>query len=476
MRRSTKILGVIAVVMIGLGGYGVYHASGVGGREIVDGTVVELKEHIGERPICVRNGRRSRRCLTPNATEPYGYATEVVEYTGPDGQPVRAEDPRERGGAREAVGDEVKVILHPDGSVEITPKDSMLVSGGLLAGGVALLGLLVLRERWRRRDPADEARADPRGAGETAVPVELRWPLWQVVTALGVLTMLSAGVTVVVLRQTENDYPKEWDPRVVELADFVQRERGALYEHPVPVDFLSPEEYSKRTRTEEGTLSDDDKAELEQFEGTMRALGLLAADVDLFKVTNDLVDTGTLAYLRQRRESGRGAGHRGHPRRGRHPRPRADPRSPGPDLRARPLRRQGGRGHQWPDLRFRRPRRGGRRPHRGALPGHPRPGHQGRHRRRERRRPGRLRGRRHPHRPDVALRLPLRVGGRVPGGVEGDQGPVGRRRLLQAAHHRGADPRPLRVPRRPRSRPCQKARSRTEPRPTTRATSGRSPS
>ena len=48
MRRSTKILGVIAVVMIGLGGYGVYHASGLGGRDIVDGTVVELKEHIGE--------------------------------------------------------------------------------------------------------------------------------------------------------------------------------------------------------------------------------------------------------------------------------------------------------------------------------------------------------------------------------------------------------------------------------------------
>ena len=83
---------------------------------------------------------------------------------------------------------------------------------------------------------------------------------------------------------------------MVELAEFVQRERGALFEHPVPVDFLSPEEYSRRTRTEEGTLSEDDKAELEQFEGTMRALGLLAADVDLFKVTNDMVDTGTLAY------------------------------------------------------------------------------------------------------------------------------------------------------------------------------------
>jgi hypothetical protein len=108
--------------------------------------------------------------------------------------------------------------------------------------------------------------------------------------------VLSAGVTVVVLRQTASDFPKEWDPRVAALADFVQRERGALYEHPVPVDFLSPAEYSMRTRTVEGTLSADDKAQQQQFEGTMRALGLLAAGVDLFKTTNDLADTGTLAY------------------------------------------------------------------------------------------------------------------------------------------------------------------------------------
>jgi hypothetical protein len=93
MRRSTKVLGVIAAALIGLGGYGVYHASGLGPRHIVDGKVVELKEHTGIRSTCT-----ARRCLTPNATEPYSYATEVVEYTGPDGMPVRAEDPRERVG------------------------------------------------------------------------------------------------------------------------------------------------------------------------------------------------------------------------------------------------------------------------------------------------------------------------------------------------------------------------------------------
>ena len=155
--RGTKILGVLAVVIIGLGGFGVYHASGgLGERDIVDGTVVEVKEHTGARPICMRNGRKSRRCLTLNATEPYSYATEVVEYAGPDGKPVRAEDLRERGGSRDAVGDEVKVILHSDGTVEIAPKNSMTVSAGLLAGGVVLLAVVVVRERSRRRVPVPQ--------------------------------------------------------------------------------------------------------------------------------------------------------------------------------------------------------------------------------------------------------------------------------------------------------------------------------
>jgi len=156
--RGTKILGVIAVVMIGLGGYGVYQVSGLAPGGIVDGTVVELKEHTGTRPICMVNGRKTggRRCLTPNATEPYGYATEVVEYAGPDGQPVRAEDQRERGGARDAVGDEVKVILHPDGSVGVAPKNSMLVSAGVLAGGVTLLACLLVRQRSRRRNAVSQ--------------------------------------------------------------------------------------------------------------------------------------------------------------------------------------------------------------------------------------------------------------------------------------------------------------------------------
>ncbi len=116
------------------------------------------------------------------------------------------------------------------------------------------------------------------------------------VTALGVVAVLAGGIATVVVRSAEEGYPSEWDPRVLEIAQFVERERGALYDHPVHVDFLTPEEYSELTRTDEGSLTEEDKEEIEELEGAMRALGLLSGDTDLLDSMNDLTDTGTLAF------------------------------------------------------------------------------------------------------------------------------------------------------------------------------------
>ncbi len=120
--------------------------------------------------------------------------------------------------------------------------------------------------------------------------------LFEWVTAVAVAVVFAAGVTAVIVRTTEDEYPSEWDARVLDLAQFVERERGALFDHPVPVDFLTADEYSERTRTDEGSLSEEEAAEIEQFEGEMRALGILSGDTSLIDATNDLTDTGTLAY------------------------------------------------------------------------------------------------------------------------------------------------------------------------------------
>jgi len=117
-----------------------------------------------------------------------------------------------------------------------------------------------------------------------------------------VVVVLAGGVTSAVIRSADDGYPSEWDPRVLDLVQFVERERGALYDHPVPVEFLTPEEYSESTRTDESALTDEERAEIEEFEGALRALGILSGDTSLLEASNDLSDSGTLAYYDPREE------------------------------------------------------------------------------------------------------------------------------------------------------------------------------
>ena len=91
-------------------------------------------------------------------------------------------------------------------------------------------------------------------------------------------------------------HPDAWDPRVDELAAFVEQERELDFDHPVHVDFLTPEEYSAATRTSEADLTDEERADMEELTEVFRSLGLLSGEVDLFEGVNDLMDTGTLAY------------------------------------------------------------------------------------------------------------------------------------------------------------------------------------
>jgi hypothetical protein len=98
------------------------------------------------------------------------------------------------------------------------------------------------------------------------------------------------------LAGTGPDHPDEWDPRVADLADFVEDQREREFDHPVYVDFLTDEEYTDLARTEEGDLSDTERETMEQAEAMYRAMGLAEGDLDLFAAFNDVVDAGTLAY------------------------------------------------------------------------------------------------------------------------------------------------------------------------------------
>lgn len=92
------------------------------------------------------------------------------------------------------------------------------------------------------------------------------------------------------------DHPDEWDERVADLAAFVERERGLDFEHPVAVEFLTEDEYSERARVDEGMLTEADRADIEDSAAVFEALGLVPGGTDLLETSNEMADTGTLAF------------------------------------------------------------------------------------------------------------------------------------------------------------------------------------
>jgi hypothetical protein len=91
-------------------------------------------------------------------------------------------------------------------------------------------------------------------------------------------------------------HPKRWDPRVADLATFVERARGLTFHHPVTVRFLSPSAYTKATNENTGDLDDEDRADLVRQGAQLRALGVISGKVDLVKALTAETDAGTLAF------------------------------------------------------------------------------------------------------------------------------------------------------------------------------------
>ena len=113
-------------------------------------------------------------------------------------------------------------------------------------------------------------------------------------TTLVVVGILAAAVVVAGMRTP--DHPGEWDERVAPLAEFVERERGLDFDHPVTVEFLTPEQYSEAARVDAGELSPDDRQAIEDSGVLFQALGLVPEDLDLAESTNAMADSGTLAF------------------------------------------------------------------------------------------------------------------------------------------------------------------------------------
>jgi hypothetical protein len=113
------------------------------------------------------------------------------------------------------------------------------------------------------------------------------------VAVVAVVGLVAAGAVVLT---AGNSYPDDWDSRVSDLVDFVESERGLDFDHPVPVEFLSDEEYAAETRIDESTVTDADRTAMEEESAALVALGLVPAELDLLEAGNDITDSGTLAF------------------------------------------------------------------------------------------------------------------------------------------------------------------------------------
>jgi hypothetical protein len=108
--------------------------------------------------------------------------------------------------------------------------------------------------------------------------------------------VIATAAVVLAVRDPGGRYPEAWDSRVLDIVRFDERNRGLDFKHPVEVDFLTSEQYSERTRTEVDVLSEEQKQALANAEGELRAFGLVAGDTSLLDASNDLQDSGTLAF------------------------------------------------------------------------------------------------------------------------------------------------------------------------------------
>ncbi len=115
---------------------------------------------------------------------------------------------------------------------------------------------------------------------------------------LVVIALVLVGDGIALTSIDDSPYPQRWDKRLSDLASFVEDTRHLRFEHPVEARFVTVAEYKELASVGSGAadLTAQDKEDIANFNGEMRALGLIDKDTDVFEQSNQIVDDGSLAY------------------------------------------------------------------------------------------------------------------------------------------------------------------------------------
>ncbi len=94
---------------------------------------------------------------------------------------------------------------------------------------------------------------------------------------------------------------RSWDPAILPLVHEVERFRGLQFDHAVPVKYPGDKAFEKRLLGDDDTTAEEDRA-YDRGASVLRALGLLAGDVDLHDAGRDVVGSDTIAFYDQETE------------------------------------------------------------------------------------------------------------------------------------------------------------------------------
>jgi hypothetical protein len=123
------------------------------------------------------------------------------------------------------------------------------------------------------------------------------WKRAALVTGIVAAVVAAAVVTIVAIDPFGGkDFPDEWDARAAGFTAYVERQSGHDYEHPVPVKFLTDEDFVDLVASDPGELTDEDRELYASSEAQGRALGLFSGSTDVFEEQDTLSTEGILAF------------------------------------------------------------------------------------------------------------------------------------------------------------------------------------
>src|SRR5262249_48880323 len=126
----------------------------------------------------------------------------------------------------------------------------------------------------------------PGGWVQGPLPAPPRSRKWIGIFVVVCLLVVGGGGLLVFTFLNNKDYPGHWDPRVKDLAAFVEQATGLKYLHPVRVHFLDDAAFTKLVTTDAATLTQAQKDAISQQEAVGRAFGWFSGDTKVFDSNN----------------------------------------------------------------------------------------------------------------------------------------------------------------------------------------------